>query len=133
MPKHCQETGKLIDVELSTSASPCDMQAGAQSVHSVQIDNTRPGSIYQVEILVETFRKRLDFNGAQQWLHQEPVISNRPPAFSTSCSMSAPVGSEGSDEVRTTIALYDETQRKSFWDFEGSKESLSVVYAIDVN
>ena len=52
--------------------------------------------------------------------------------------MTAPVGSEGSDEVQTTIALFDELNRidelnrTSFTTFGGTKESLSVVYGIDV-
>lgn len=131
MPNHCSEKGALTDLELSTSAKPCDMRAGTLSIHSVKVDNTRATSIYLVDILVQTFRKRLDFNGALQWLHQEPIVSNRS-VFSTSSPMTAPVGSEGSDEVQTTIALFDELDRTSFTAFGGTKESLSVVYGIDV-
>jgi hypothetical protein len=131
MPKHCSEAGALTDLDVSTSANPCDMQAGATSQHSVSVDNHRATSVYLVDILVETFRKRLDFNGALQWLHQEPVVSNGK-VYSSSVTMSAPAGSEGSDEVQTSIALYDEADRTGFNTFAGTKESLSVVYGIDV-
>jgi hypothetical protein len=131
MPKHCSEKGTLTDLQLITSAKPCDMEAGTQSTHSIKVDNTRATSIYLVDILVETFRKRLEFSGALKWLHQEPIVSNRS-VFSISARMTAPVGSEGSDEVQTTIALFDELDRTGFNTFGATKESLSVVYGIDV-
>src|SRR5260370_1266345 len=50
MPNHCSEKGALTDLKLTTSAKPCDMKAGAQSIHSIKVDNTRAPSIYLVDL-----------------------------------------------------------------------------------
>jgi hypothetical protein len=140
MPNPCKETGSLTNIDITTSASPCPMAVGGSSTYRIRIDNNRSNSIYEVEIFVETYRQRLDFQGStgsaaipKDWLHLEPIISANS-SFPQSSAMSAPLGSEGSDEVQTSVQLFDAGQRVSLRTFSGAKEALTnkIIFGIDV-
>lgn len=117
-----------LDIEVGAKPCPVSISRGRLSHHSFKITNNRPGSIYSVEISAKATFSNFDLN----CIHNIAVIRSGKTG-SKSQQMNA-TGAEGSsDEIATTILLYDETQRDMLTGtFSGSKEHTSLSYGIDI-
>jgi hypothetical protein len=131
MAQKCNHQISMTSVDMACRTTNCNLNTIDTAHHVADIINTRPGSLYLVELCSITMGGLVDFNGSHISITRYVIVASKSRAPQTSVNLSH-LGRPGTEEIQTTIEFHDETQRVGNNTFLPPKESYHVDYEMDL-
>lgn len=128
MPR-CKGNANASGVFVEALADPCPWRSGSGCTHFVEIYNTNPTSLLQVQITLTCSHNQIEFDGARHYKKRQIPEIKAGATYRANFRMTALPGHSGKHEDICTVIEYRQTSDKETMEGEAP---LLVSYEIGI-